>query len=528
VGGEEVTAHGVFINSFGVLHVIVKFLYLCFFLTLIKLNPTPLSMKRYLFALCICITALPSYSQNIKLKKKGEVDVAFVYNNPFDYFLYPKDRTFEMVISPDFQRRPYQASILNVSSMALRVRVWAVLGEIVIDPVFAYKLNMEMLHGNKHTVFFQEISKYPDLVRRYKAIRPTTVNAVVGMGLNPDDKFDYGAYFFFNITNNDLLIGASEKTPTANVPSSSTWGSTAIMVNSYEKHRYWFREPKDFQPSDAQKESANKFLNKATHAADNAWIKVQAGTVREHRAAGNTYIKLEWPEGEIDAIQEKYLKYQRGEEKPPSKEAEEALAQKDLSRYENGDEWASAFEDDGKSEVVNDYQKKIIGLKSKTRMIKTFDADKYGNIQPLGKTPYFILSGRDNKKYIVDKRGNHQTIGGYQSFDRLSVSGTGEITADIELSPKQFIATSSSLGLVNGDRFYGSHAEAAQVVNEADELKKKKMREEWAKLSEEEKKREMNTVHISGDWNYSSIKIKRFVTGSNLNIHSTKEGYIIR
>jgi hypothetical protein len=487
-------------------------------------------MKRYFFALCLCFTALLSYTQNIKLKKKGNVDVAFVYNNPFDYFLYPRDRTFEMVVSPDFNNKidNIKQTLLNVSSMALRVRVWAVLGEIVIDPVFAYKLNMEFLHGNKHSVSFQEISKYPDLVKRYKAIRPTTVNAVVGMGLNPDDKFDYGAYAFFNITNNDLLIGASEKTPVADVPSSSTWGSTVIMVNSDENHRYWFRQPKDFQPGDAQKETLNKFMNAATHAASYAWIKVQAGTVREHRAAGNTYIKLEWPEGEIDAIQEKYLKYQRGEEKPPSKEAEEALAQKDLSSYNNGDEWGSAFEDDLKDlETVNDYQKKIIALKTKTRTIKTFDADKYSDIQSLKPAAFFVLNGRDNKQYVVDKRGNMQSIGGYNSFDRVYVSGTGEITAEIELSSAQPIGK-AGFNSINRSGFYGSHSEAAQVVKDAIERKQKQDREEWAKLTEEQKKREMNTVHFSTDVSYKSVKIKRFLTGSKLNIISSKEGYVIQ
>ncbi|MBO9202518.1 MULTISPECIES: hypothetical protein [Niastella] len=488
-------------------------------------------MKRYLLALCMCICALSSYTQNIKLKKKGEVDVAFVYKNPFDYFIYPKDRTFEMVISPDFKNKQLDLdeSILNVSSMALRVRVWAVLGDIVIDPVFAYKLNMEYLHGDKYSVFFQDISKYPDLVRRYKAIRPTTVNAVVGMGLNPDDKFDFGAYAFFNITNNDLLIGASEKTPTADVPSSTTWGSTVIWVNSDENYRYWFRQPKDFQPSDELKEMGTKFMNAATHAASNAWIKVQAGTAREHRAAGNTYIRLEWPAAEIDAIQEKYLKYQRGEEKPPSKEAEEALAQKDLSKYNNADEWGSAFEDEGKSEAVNDYQKKLIALKSKTRIIKNFDADKYRSIQPFGKTPYFVLNGNDNKQQLVDKRGNLQTIGGYQSFDRLYENTNGEITAEIELSPRQRIEGSTFNWTVSGlDRFFNSPAEAAQVVTDAIERNEAREKEEWAKLSDYEKKQRMNTVQIGASTKYETVKLKRLVTGSKLNILSSKEGYIAR
>jgi len=152
------------------------------------------------------------------------VDVAFIYNNPFSYIDYPRDRTFTMKLDPQYERE-IRLGLMNVSSMALRVRIWTVLDDIVTNPVFAYKLNMEYLRGKHHTVSFQQISKYPDLVKRYKAIRPTSVNAVVGMGLNPDNEFEYGAYAFFNIRNNDLLIAASEKLPYAAAPASGSWGS---------------------------------------------------------------------------------------------------------------------------------------------------------------------------------------------------------------------------------------------------------------------------------------------------------------
>ena len=485
-------------------------------------------MKSFLLAVCLCAYSLLTSSQEVKLKKKGDVDVAFVYKDPFGYFDYPREQTFKMTMDPRFDNE-IKPGLLNVSSVALRMRVWAILDNIATNPVFVYSLNMEGLTGQKHYVSFQQISKYPDLVRRYKAIRPTSVNAVVSMGLNPDDKFQYGAYYFFNIAEKDLLISGSESTPFGTVPLSGTWGLKADIVYSDVKTEYWCRHPKDFKPGNAKQEVMLKFLNKATRAAAHAWTKVQTGTVRENYAPFNTYIRITWPGDAIDAIQELYFKYERGEEKPPGKEVEEALAKKELDRYNGNDEWGAAFEDDLKDvETVNDYQKKIIALKSKNRTITTFDTDKYSRIDALSGTPYFMLTARDNTKYIVDKRGNKQSIGGYQNFNRVSTNQTGEITADVHLTKEQFLGEESGLGLVNDNRFYSSSSEASQAFQDAIARKRQKDRDEWARLSEAEKKRQMNTLSIVSSYRYNSIKIKRFVTSSQLQTLTTKEGYLIR
>lgn len=491
-------------------------------------NPTPVEMKSFLLACCLCATSLLTSSQNIKLEKKGDVDVAFVYKDPFGYFDYPKERTFVMDLDQQYDRE-IQPGLLNVSSLALRVRVWAILENIATNPVFVYRLNMEGLTGQKHYVSFQQISKYPDLVRRYKAIRPTSVNAVVGMGLNPDDKFQYGAYYWFNITEKDLLISGSESTPFGTVPLSGTWGLKADIVYSDVKTEYWCRHPKDFKPSNAKQEVMMKFLSKATRANASAWTKVQTGTVRENYPPSNTYIRITWPGDAIDAIQELYFKYERGEEKPPSKEVEDAMAKKELDRYNGNDEWGTAFEDDLKDvETVNDYQKKIIALKSKNRTVTTFDADKYSRIDALSGTQFFVLTAKDNTKYIVDKRGNKQSIGSFQNFDRVSANQRGEITAEVNLSKEQFLAEDGGLGIVNDNKFYSTSSDASQAVQAAIARKRQAERDEWAKLSEAEKKRQMNTVSIVSSHRYYSIKIARYVTNSQLQTLSINEGYLIR
>ncbi|HEY1199365.1 MAG TPA: hypothetical protein VGE79_00215, partial [Niastella sp.] len=204
-------------------------------------------------------------------------------------------------------------------------------------------------------------------------------------------------------------------------------------------------------------------------------------------------------------------------------------AKKELDRYNGNDEWGTAFEDDLKDvETVNDYQKKIIALKSKNRTVTTFDTDKYSRIDALSGTPYFMLTAKDNTKYIVDKRGNKQSINGYQNFDRVSTNQKGEITADINLTKEQFIVEEGSLGLVNDNKFYSTSSDASQAVQAAIARKRRAEQEEWARLSEAEKKRQMNTLSFVASHRYYSIKIKRFVTSSQLQTLSTNEGYLIR
>jgi hypothetical protein len=482
-------------------------------------------MNPYLLLFCICYAiSFPSAGQNIKLKKKGEVDVAFIYNDPFSYIDYPRDRTFKMTMDPQ-QDREINPGLMNVSSMALRVRIWTVLDDIVTNPVFAYKLNMEYLRGKKHTVWFQQISKYPDLVVRYKAIRPTSVNAVVGMGLNPDNEYEFGAYAFFNIRNNDLLIAASEKLPYAAAPASGSWGSIVQMAYSDEGHHYHFRHPSDFQSSNANKETMYKFLTKATHAAPYAWAKVQSGTVRKRNPPCNTYIRITWPEAAIDAIQELYLKYERGEEKPPGEEVAEALAKKNAERYNRDDEWAAAYEDDLKDvEAEND--RNFIGLKSKSRVIATFEKEKYYNISPLRNTPFFELNGKEGK-YIVDKRGNRQTIDGATRFDYITTDDKGQITAEIYLSDKTFIARESGLRFNESPGIYNAPQEVVKLVEDAIARRNRAREEEWNRLSEDEKKRRSGTVSIVMATSYHFRKIKRLVTTSHLQLLSKKEGYVL-
>ena len=368
-------------------------------------------MKTYLLTLGLCSFVLFTAGQTIKLKKKGEVDVAFVYNDPFSYIDYPRDRTFTMEFKSCYNQEIYPG-LRNLSSMALRVRAWTILDDIVVNPVFVYKLNMERLQGNHYTVSYSQISKYPDLVKRYKAIRPTSVNAVVGMGLNPDNPNDGGAYAFFNIRNNDLLIAASEKTPYAAAPTSGNWGSFVQMMYIDYGINNAFRRPSDFQSNNEDKDMMRKYLRNTAQVAPFALTKSLTGMGKSSPVC-NTYIKITWPVEAIDAIQELYLKYEKGEEKPPGEEAAAALAKMQLERYNRNDEWATPFEDELK-EVEAVSESNFIALRSKSRTIVTFDSKVYSGIRELKNTQYFVLTRKGSsqryRQEIVDKRGVSQRL----------------------------------------------------------------------------------------------------------------------
>src|SRR5690606_14431424 len=74
-------------------------------------------------------------------------------------------------------------------------------------------VNKELLRGEKHAVSYQQISKYPDLVKRYEAIRPNSFRAILGLGLNPEDKYAGGGYAWFKVNDNDIILYGSEKSP---------------------------------------------------------------------------------------------------------------------------------------------------------------------------------------------------------------------------------------------------------------------------------------------------------------------------
>lgn len=283
-------------------------------------------------------------AQDIKLNKKGYVDVGFVYENsysggsdPFKYFKFPKEKCFDVKISRNTDKK----FLYNFSSFAVRVRLWSLMGEPVLFPSFQFSLNKKGLSGNSHYVNYQDIFKYPDLVQRYNSIRPTSVNMVVGLGLNKEDKFEPGAYAFVNITNNDFTIPGSEKSVSGNSPTSKSWGETMIL-ESRDESRYYddkIEFPKRYLPfekGNSQEEYYLKILSSAEIVSDKAYVKLNGGTGSVRKIgpdAGNIFFVIKWPTEEIDAIYELFKEYENGNKMPPSEAVEELSSNREVKQY---------------------------------------------------------------------------------------------------------------------------------------------------------------------------------------------------
>lgn len=379
-----------------------------------------------IFLSCCFCTAFAQ--KEFKVSGKGNIDVAFTYNDPSSYFSFPKEKCLPMqVVNHNFsQEFREENGINNLSSAAVRLRAWTVMGDLMMTPIFTYSLNKEYLKGEKEIVGFNIISKYKDLVKRYNAVRPISFSAVVGMGLNPEDKMQFGAYAFFNIKSNDVIISAQEKMPYA-APTSYTWGEMMIMVEGDYAERYSFRIPAAFSPSDEGKDKLAKAISKTERIATFSWAKIDNVQVRaRYPTTGNIYIQIKWPLLEIDKIYELYKKYESGEEKPPSEEIDEEVKNKNLSTYNKDDEWSQAvqapvsitldkdFNNTVTEEGVIKISGNVTGPKSLIKEGKiiaegyeqTFSIDESGNF-----TAQLVLkSGINNIKVTVQQKELPQKI----------------------------------------------------------------------------------------------------------------------
>jgi len=491
----------------------------------------------YMFLGFDCLQA-----QDIKLDKKGYVDVGFTYKNsysggsdPFKYFKFPKEKCFDVKISRNTDRK----FLDNFSSFAVRVRLWSLMGDPVLFPSFQFSLNKNGLSGNSHYVNYQDISKYPDLVKRYNSIRPTSVNMVIGLGLNKEDRFDPGAYAFVNITNNDFTIPGSEKSVSVNSPTSKSWGETMILENRDETRYYDdnIEYPKQYLPfekGNSQEEYYLNILSSAEIVSDKAYVKLSGGTgsVRKNGPdASNFFFDIKWPTEEIDAIYELFKEYENGNQKPPSEVVEELLSNKEVMQYNKTDEWSEPFEDElSDVESFCDGGNRVTGLKNEKRII--LNLKTYGGcIIKLNNYNLFYYKDSDidnfNKVSVFNNRGFKVQVDGQSVFSEVTLKND-ILIAEIQLTEKEkVVRTDLGLGLRSGDqetKVYSSKTEARNLILERlQEAEDEFDRRNANRSSSDEKK-----VYIVQSYDYLIYK-KRilFIDPISLNLIRDQEGWFI-
>jgi len=469
------------------------------------------------------------FAQEITLKEKGSVDVYYTYGDvaALRFSNIPKEREFKMNFGDPNHIHyglPDKNALANVSGIAIRFRAWTVLGELVTHPTVVWAINKQFLKGEKHLVQYTKISKYPDLAKRYYNIKPYYMRAIVGMGLNPKNIYDGGAYAWFKITDNDVLLSNSAAHP-ATFPTAPLNTGEGMIISTDDQRKTFVTNFSSFVAINNQKEVAKKLME-ATTVADFAWIKLSEGNARKNGTANNQniYLELKWPLKAIDEIQELYEKYEKGEASPLEK-LNEQLAKENHKSYSGNDDWAKPFEDDVKGVTMESSHgtKEFVLRKPNGKLVKGFPYSKFNSGTALAGTKYFVVgtydTGTRTQIYrLVNAKGNFITVDGKDSFVDISANGSqltfmtfSEVdlyTDVLALYVNQFGLKSNARDLVRYDTFETAKNEMRKFFQ--------RKKEAWRNYTGP------NTYSRE----YSVSKVKLVNTSSDLTVKSSKIAYV--
>ena len=193
-------------------------------------------------------------------------------------------------------------------------KAWNLIGELATNPVFYWELNKTSISSSSRVVHFSEISKYPDLVKRYQAIMPQYISIVLQLQLFPD-----GNLVTFKIKDTDLGYSTSRSISFPVAPGSPAKWSDAMNV---QKTRKLYT---DLDPNDERE--LRKLLNETTG------VSLPDGY--------NLRMDVKWPDDAINEIAILYDKYEKGIKEPSpleevKKKTQETAA---LPKYTKPDFW---------------------------------------------------------------------------------------------------------------------------------------------------------------------------------------------
>lgn len=293
----------------------------------------------------------------------------------------------------------------NLESFAIGYKGWNLLGEYVYNPTFIYALNSGALQGTAKRVRFSEISKYPDLVKRYNAIKPTSVNYIAIVRLRSKGRV---VPVKVKVTDGDLAYFESRSPKNFNVPTSPPNWKSRISMDMSESA---------FSTADRSVETELKLL-----------LKDLEGTVSVESGFANVLIDIKWPGGAIDEIGKLYDDY---EKKKTAKQEVAAEAEKDqgLKKAAGGDDfWNEAAE----NPVTVTLDRDLNGTSTATGVIDVSGTVKgpaslvgKGTITAEGYTqPLDIRSGRFSSKVVLKSGVNRILI----NFGTKSISQNVTLT----------------------------------------------------------------------------------------------------
>lgn len=307
-----------------------------------------------------------------------------------------------------------------VSGAILVVDWWLLLGEPVENYTFKWKSSgrYEVSYTDEEgrpvmmMIDRNSLLKYPDLVKRFDALRPLDVKFSIQwrIGGHTDqhrEKFrkqyrimgDIGSAMphvksEFNTTvNNGLLFEPSGVEPLS-VPS--------IRPG---KGREFFGLKSDYSEARLREILAYWDISKG------------------HVINGFSITSMRWPTGEMKEIARKFMKYERGEvTKSPMDSVKEAQNRiNGLSAFQGDEFWSGAQADEiaGDVKVVKDNGYYV--LKTENRILLTIPMSECKYLWKIS-NKLFYMEGLDQVKYIINHRG-HKVLSGFNSYQYDAKTG---------------------------------------------------------------------------------------------------------
>lgn len=338
-----------------------------------------------------------------------------------------------------------------VRAAKLSMDWWTLYGEPVENYNFQWittgQYQIYVDGGSTTTVTRSMLSKYPDLVRRFDALKPLDIRFRIYWKLGSDDYRSVDNMFSGGNRQNSVtteittgfLIGTSRSSPLS-VPGIRPGNGEQFISRMYD----------GFQHYDIRSEAKRSWVNQFN----------RAGTIR---IDGFSVTGIRWPVSEMKAIADLYLQYERGDVDPsPSASiAAELRRYNNLSPYDRNDYWNDTFEDIRMDvEIFNvDWN---IGIRTNGRVTFQRSRNEISSLEQVpGSRNYFIMKYRErdpgkyfDKTVIIDHTGRPVPVNSKTEFADIIIDGNR-----IKVYEELNVFTRVKYGLIRGASYFDSRGQ---------------------------------------------------------------------
>lgn len=397
-------------------------------------NP-PVNRRLCFFFIFILAQCGSAFGQGMKIYKTGEK----IYRQ--DGHFVAALRFINGAIGTDYGYFPhsYKENGIEVSGLGRSgtlVVDWWTLFEPTENYIFQWE-SSGSYEVNYRKVNRSELSKYPDLLKRFDALKPLDIQFEIDWKLN-EASYDNLPQTFKEINRagqltisthtrwvttaikNGMLFEAAGVKPYS-VPGIRGGNGTEFIEASAYQHSQYSSEPRSTPITDQDKKAWVQQFNKAPHII-----------IESYRITS-----IKWPVGEMKAIKDLYDQYEKGEKEPtPLEQVEEALAQSEkLSAYNGEGFWGEAYEEERINlEIEKDREGRYV-VKNNGKVTYTTSLNraelslidpnlkylKLSNWYTEAEKYYKNYVGPLSATYLIDYKGNIQSIDGKTLFDRIGM-----------------------------------------------------------------------------------------------------------